>query len=577
MSVYARVFGLTWLLAASSIGAEQAPAPPVKAGQELATFGKPGFGPSQMKYVEKVAVDTQGFVYAVDTDLNRLQRFSPEGRLVSVVYTGHKLEFLALDRGGSFYAATDKVLLRYDPVTLTLLGEVGLPGKYEICALAARRGGGILILREREWVAEILVLENGEVTRALTQPALRYISDPIASPSLVEDRRGHFYLAESDEAIHELGADGRYIRHFSSRGDEPGQFNFRIRGLALDSLDQLWAADETGFNVFSLDGRFLRRFPDRGSRDVAISDRDELYAAQRSRIVLYAAGRPVKPEADEEKDEQKELAERPGSSLLSANRFGANSAGRGRLKKATLVAVDPRGFVYGGDQKLRRVTRFAPTGEAESSFTLPKPRKPWTGLAVARGGTLYAAVAGRLFRFTTQGKPLGEVQHPEGPGFFHVAPRPDDGVIASWRNAERDDLVLVGKAGAIETVHKNLLGTAVGEPVGDLLVAMDGKRTIFAAAPRLGAVFELSFEGEYRNRFGSPGDEPGQLSGRIGGLVADGQGRVYVSDEKGVSVFASKDARFLRRLDAMGTGLAISDDDDVLLANATEIVRLPRW
>lgn len=573
MSVYARAFGLTWLLAASSIGADQAPAPPVKAGQELALFGASGFGPSQMISVEQVAVDPKGFIFALDTRLQRLQRFSPEGRLESVVYTEEDLEFLAFDRDGSLYAATDELLLRYDPVTLALLGEVELPEQHEICALASRRSGGILILRERKSAAEILVLEDGKVTRSLTQPALHYISDIIASPSLVEDRRGHFYLAESDEAIHELDVDGRYIRHFSSSGSEPGQFNFRIKGLALDSLDQLWAADATGFNVFALDGRFLRRFPDRGSAGVAINDRDELYAAQGSRIVLYAAGRPVKAGADEEKEEQK-VADRPAA-LIPANRFGVKGSGPGQLKKATLVAVDPRGFVYGGDEKLRRVTRFAPTGEAESSFTLPKPRKPWTGLAVARGGTLYAAVAGRLFRFTTKGKLLGEVQHPEGAGFFHVAPRPDDGVIASWRNAERDDLVLVGKDGTIETVHKNLLGTAVGEPVGDLLVAMDGKRTIFAAAPRLGAVFELSFKGEYRNRFGSPGDEPGQLSGRIGGLVADGQGGVYVSDEKGVSAFASKDARFLRRLDTMGTGLAISDDDDVLVANGTEIVRLP--
>lgn len=582
MSARPRVYDLALLLTALSIGssggfsAEKPPAPPVKVGQELMAFGRAGFGPSQMDWVEQVAVDSQGFVYAVDTDLDRLQRFSPEGRLETLVYPEHELEFLAFDRGGSLYAATDELLLRYDPATLTLLGEVELPEKHEICALAPRRGGGILVLRERGSEAEILVLENGKVTRSLTQPALRYPSDVIASPSLVEDRRGHFYIAESDEAIHELGPDGRYIRHFSSSGDEPGQFNYRIKSLTLDSLDQLWAGDHSGFNVFTLDGRFLRRFPDMDSKGAAINDRDELYTAQGERIVIYAVGRPVKPGVDEEEEATAahRAREDAWAALETASRFAAEGSDRGKMKNATLVAVDPRGFVYSGDEELRRVTRFARTGELEGSFKLRKPKEPWTGLAVARGGTLYVAAAGRLFRYTTGGQLLGEVVHPEGPGFFHVAPRPDDGVIASWRNAERDDLVLVGKDGAIETTYSNALGGAVGEPVGELLVAMDGRRTIFAASPRLGAVFELSYEGEYRNRFGSPGDEPGQLSGRIAGLAADGQGELFVSDAKGVSVFASRDARFLRRLDAKGAGLAVSDDDEVFAANGTEVARL---
>ncbi len=239
-------------------------------------------------------------------------------------------------------------------------------------------------------------------------------------------------------------------------------------------------------------------------------------------------------------------------------------------------AVDPQGFVYAGEPETGRVLRFQPSGGLESRFSLAEPRRPWTGLAVDRGGTVYAASGDRLFRYeATSGKLLGEVEHPDGPGFFHVAPRPDSGVIASWRNAQRDDLVLVSGEGKIETIHRGAVTAAIGEPAGDLLVAMDGERRIYAAVNRLHAVCLFKFTGEYVNRFGSEGKEPGQLAGAIAGVTADGQGNVFVSDALGVSIFLSRDGRFLRRLEIQAAGLAIGDDDELFAASGTEVVKYP--
>jgi hypothetical protein len=255
-------------------------------------------------------------------------------------------------------------------------------------------------------------------------------------------------------------------------------------------------------------------------------------------------------------------------------RFGTAKKGAAQMMEVTLVTADPQGFVYVGDSAAGRVLRFTPEGQFESLFFIAEPRRPWTGLAADRGGVLYVASGGRLFRYVgANGTLLGEVQHPDGAGFFHVAPRPDFGVIASWRNPERDDFVLAGKDGAIETIYRNAVTGAAGEPAGDVLVAMDGRRTIYAAVDRLHAVCIFKFTGEYENRFGSEGEEYGQFSGSIAGLAADGQGRLFVSDAKGVSVLMSNDGSFLRRLRVQGSGLAIDDDDALFAAAGTEVAK----
>jgi outer membrane protein assembly factor BamB len=253
-------------------------------------------------------------------------------------------------------------------------------------------------------------------------------------------------------------------------------------------------------------------------------------------------------------------------------RFGTPEKGPGQMTKVTLVATDPEGFVYAGDAAAGRILRFTPGGKPAGRFSVENPAGPLTGLAADRDGILFVANGGRLFRYDGEaGKLLGEVKHPDGAGFFHVAPRPDFGVIASWRNAQRDDFVLVGRDGVIETIHRNAVTGASGEPAGDVLVAMDGRRTIYAAVNRLHAVCIFKLTGEYQNRFGSEGDEDGQFSGAIAGLAVDGQGQIFVSDAKGVNVLKSEDGSLLRRLEVQGTGLAIDDDDALFAAAGTEV------
>jgi DNA-binding beta-propeller fold protein YncE len=513
---------------------------PVRPGHKLSGFGREGVGPGQMSEVEYVAVDPQGFIYTVDTELNRVQRFDAAGTLDSLFYfrAGQRVEAIAVDRDSTLYMIVNGRLFQYDPSTWTPLGEVQRPGSYEFHAVAARHDGGILALGEGK-KAELLFIEKGKVVRLFECPVLRYV-DVLGEPTLAEDAKGFVYVADSlDNTIHKIGPDGRYISHFGSFGHEPGQFSDHIEGLAVDEDGQIWAVDSQGCNVFAADGRSLRRFgyiEGEGSTGAG----NELYVADRSSVVKYAMGKIAPAEGAEETEEEEEPA--------------------------------------AGEDPWRD---FAKPAGSEGTRPGPMSEALRTGRTVERGGTLYAVSEGRLFHYTAAGTLMGEVKHPDGAGFFHVAPRPDFGVIATWHNAERDDVVLVGKGGEIETVYRNAVTGAVGavgavgEPVGDTLVAMDGRRNFYVAVPRLSIVCVFNFRGEYQNRFGSAGEEPGQFSGPVVGLTVDGQENVFTADGKWVSVFHGPEARFLRRVESTASALAVTDGDQVLAAVGTEVVELP--
>jgi hypothetical protein len=291
-----------------------------------------------------------------------------------------------------------------------------------------------------------------------------------------------------------------------------------------------------------------------------------------------AAAQEAKP-TSQEPEEIAPSAPRAGppkrSPRIDGLRYFQAPAGSTHTGPVTAVAVDANGFVYTAYPESLRVLRFSPSGERESPIEIPAAPKPWTGMAVDRGGTLYLAAGNRLFRYeVASGKSLGEVKHPDGPGFFDVTPRPDFGVLASWRNAKRDDLVLVGKDGTIEKLHRDAVGGAAGKPAGDVRVAMDGRRNLYAAVDRLHAVCVFDFAGKYLNRFGSGGDEPGQLSGAIAGIAVDGQDQVFVSDEKSVNVFSAA-GRFLIRLDVAGTHLAVDEEDNLFAVDGTQALEFP--
>src|ERR1051325_3583614 len=104
-------------------------------------------------------------------------------------------------------------------------------------------------------------------------------------------------------------------------------------------------------------------------------------------------------------------------------------------------------------------------------------------------------------------------------------------------------------------------------------LAVDGLGNIYALGAFSNAVFKFSPEGRYVTRFGSAGDEPGQLRAPDA-IAVDGQGRVYVGDFKGIQVFG-EDGRFigLIKVDGPASGMVFNDKNELFVVARTHVTK----
>jgi len=102
-------------------------------------------------------------------------------------------------------------------------------------------------------------------------------------------------------------------------------------------------------------------------------------------------------------------------------------------------------------------------------------------------------------------------------------------------------------------------------------VASDGQSGLWVLGEFSNAVFHFDGEGRFINRFGSAGEEPGQLTAPQS-IAVDGKGRIYVGDITGVQVFAG-DGRLIGRVEVEGPcyGLFIDSGGRLWVANGTYV------
>ena len=104
-------------------------------------------------------------------------------------------------------------------------------------------------------------------------------------------------------------------------------------------------------------------------------------------------------------------------------------------------------------------------------------------------------------------------------------------------------------------------------------MAIDGRGNIYALGSFTNSVFKFSPDGKFVNRFGSPGRQPGQLSG-VDAIAVDGKGRVFVSDVKGIQVFDA-DGRYLNvfKPDGVASGMIFNDKNELLVVARHKVIK----
>ncbi|MDT5159517.1 MAG: tripartite motif-containing protein 71 [Acidobacteriota bacterium] len=250
--------------------------------------------------------------------------------------------------------------------------------------------------------------------------------------------------------------------------------------------------------------------------------------------------------------------------------FGSEGIGPGNFKDARSIAVDAEGRIYVAEYSGGRVQVFDATGKFLNQWIVD-PKMPLRGMAADRRGTVYVVQKGEIKRYEgTTGKALGTSGG--GRGFDDVATTADGGLVAfSYQN--RDDILRLDSAGQVTKAIRSAISGQTDRSELSIRVAADGLGQIYALGEFNNAVFKFTPEGRYLTQFGSDGDELGQFRAPSA-IAVDNQGRVYVSDFKGVQVFDGN-GRYLDliKLKGAASGLAFNDRNELFVVARTQVYK----
>ncbi|MCA1575800.1 MAG: hypothetical protein LC794_00390 [Acidobacteria bacterium] len=253
-------------------------------------------------------------------------------------------------------------------------------------------------------------------------------------------------------------------------------------------------------------------------------------------------------------------------------RFGSEGIGPGMFTDARSIAVDGAGRMYVGEYSGGRIQVFDPAGKFVGQWTIGDRKTILRGLAADRKGMVYAVHGGRIHRYRGEtGEHLGELDYQRS-GFDDVTVAADGGLVTAWYS-NRDDIVAFDANGKVLRTIPAAISSASGDSELSTRVAVDGQGNIYALGTFNNSVFKFGRDGKFSNRFGSGGDQPGQLRAPYS-IAVDGFGRVYVGDIKGIQVFDAN-GRFLTLLTLKGVafGMVFNDKNELFVIARDHVIK----
>jgi sugar lactone lactonase YvrE len=274
-------------------------------------------------------------------------------------------------------------------------------------------------------------------------------------------------------------------------------------------------------------------------------------------------------------------AEPPGFASVVMT-FGSEGIGPGLFTDARSIAVDGAGNIYVGEYGSGRIQVFDPEGKFVNQW-MADTKMPLRGMAADRKGTLYVAQRGTISRYEgATGKPIGQLQFPDGRGFDDVAVTADGGLVAAWFRvmngisfgSRGDNIVRFDANGRAVRTIRDAISQQTDSAELEIRVAVDGLGNVYALGTFNNAVFKFTPEGKFVNKFGGSGDQPGQFRAPDA-IAVDGRGRVYVSDINRVQVFDAN-GRYIDQFKAGGiaSGMAFNDKNELFVASRSKVVKL---
>jgi DNA-binding beta-propeller fold protein YncE len=252
--------------------------------------------------------------------------------------------------------------------------------------------------------------------------------------------------------------------------------------------------------------------------------------------------------------------------------FGSEGIGPGHFKDARSIAVDAEGRIYVGEYSGGRVQVFDAAGKYLTQW-MADTKMPLRGLAADRRGIVYIVQRNKITRYEGMtGKALGELSDGRRSGFDDVWVTADGGLVASAGSIQ-DDIIHFDSSGQVSKIITKAISSQTERSEMGVRVAADGSGNIYALGTFNNAVFKFSPDGRFLTQFGGAGDEQGQFRAP-GAIAVDNQGRVYVSDFKGVQVFDAN-GRYINLIKVKGaaSGMIFNDRNELFVVARTQVLK----
>ncbi len=444
-----------------------------------------------------LAVTSTRIVYVVDTNNDRVQKFSMFGDL--------------LDSWGSWGSADGK-LNRPRGIAVDKLGNIYIADTDNHRVQKFSPNGAFLAKWGKRGTG------NGEFARP---------------GGIAVDNEGNIYVADTDNhRIQKFSSNGNFITKWGSQGGSDGQMQFP-ESIAVDSSGNVYVADPYSWRIqkFDSNGNFLMKFGKQGFKDgefvwprgVGVDSSGNVYVAD---------GNSSLPDSYRNDNIQKFDSE--GNFLAKWGTFGT---GDGQFSSPRSIEIGPSGEICVTDWGNNRIqiltsngtfmSKWGIGGSANGQFLSPK------GIARNSSGIIYVADTNnnRIQRFDANGNFLsrwGSKGTGESQFIF-----PSGIAVDKTGNVYVTDLgncrVLKFDPYGILLKKWGSSGTAEGQFLSPFGIAVDISGNVYVADWFNNRIQKFDSDGNFILQWGTLGGGNGQFDSPRG-IAIDPFGYVYVAD-----------------------------------------------
>lgn len=253
--------------------------------------------------------------------------------------------------------------------------------------------------------------------------------------------------------------------------------------------------------------------------------------------------------------------------------FGGEGTGAGLFTNARLLAVDPQnGNIMVAEWGTGRIQIFDPHGKYLTQWNLGEEAAYLDDLDIDRKGNVYILYTGDIHIFDAQtGRQtavIGGIEE-SAERFSNLATTDNGGFVAV---ADGETIVHFNADRLPELILPDAISRISGDDESEGKIAIDGLGNYYLLGVDTDAVFKFDPQGKLLTRFGAEGDEKGQFSSPRS-ILTDNQSRIYVSDSKGIQVFAV-DGRYLDKIQLNGFifSMDINDLNEIFTVSNDQMV-----